>query len=146
MKTRLLAALVGLALSFALPTLAQEQNAVDPEVRQQIEDTYKRRLDAFNKQDVAAILALYTQDAVLVNATGSGDALTSGQEAIKKGYEGQFASGSDISGRILQVYAIGSEVCAVSEYVFNRHQILHAATIYVREADEWKIRMQYLTR
>ena len=29
--------LAGLAIGFALPGLAQEQNAVDPEVRQQIE-------------------------------------------------------------------------------------------------------------
>ena len=38
MKTRTALALTGLAISFPLPTLAQEQNAVDPEVRQQIED------------------------------------------------------------------------------------------------------------
>jgi hypothetical protein len=36
MKTRLLVPLVGLAISFAFPNFAQEQNAVDPEVRQQI--------------------------------------------------------------------------------------------------------------
>ena len=35
MKMRLLLALVGLAISFAVPTFAQEQNPVDPEVRQQ---------------------------------------------------------------------------------------------------------------
>jgi hypothetical protein len=29
--------LVGLAISFAMPALAQQQNTVDPEVRQQIE-------------------------------------------------------------------------------------------------------------
>jgi hypothetical protein len=37
MKIRLVVALVGFAISFAVPTLAQEQNTVDPEVRQQIE-------------------------------------------------------------------------------------------------------------
>ena len=55
MKTRLLVPLVGLAISFAFPNFAQEQNAVDPEVRQQIEDAYKKRLDAYNKQDAAAV-------------------------------------------------------------------------------------------
>ena len=37
MKMRLLLTLAGLAFSFALPTFAQEENTVDPEVRQQIE-------------------------------------------------------------------------------------------------------------
>jgi hypothetical protein len=37
MKTCLLLALVGLTVSFALPTSAEEQSAVDPETRQEIE-------------------------------------------------------------------------------------------------------------
>ena len=146
MKIRLLLAVVGLTISFALPALAQEQNAVDPEVRQQIEAACKKRLDAYNKHDAAAIAAFFTQDAVWVNATGFGDALLSGQEAIKKWYEADSATGSDLSGRILQVYPIGSEVCAISEFTYASHQILHAATIYVRDADEWKVRMYYVTR
>jgi uncharacterized protein (TIGR02246 family) len=146
MKIRLVVALLGFAIGFVVPALAQEQHAVDPEVRQQIEDAYKKKLDAFNKQDAAAVAALFTQDAVLVNATGFGDALASGQEAIEKWYEPELASGSVFGGRILQVYAVGSEVCAISENTIERHQILHAAAIYVREADEWKIRMYYVTR
>jgi hypothetical protein len=35
MKIRLLLALAGSAISVAVPTFAQEQNTVDPEVRQQ---------------------------------------------------------------------------------------------------------------
>jgi hypothetical protein len=143
---RYLIALVGLTVGFAVPVLAQEQNAVGPEVRQQIEDTYKERLDVYNKQDAAGYAAFFTQDAVLVNATGFGDVLVSGQEAIKKMIEVNMVTGSDISGRILQVCAVGSEVCAISEFINQRHQILHAVSIYVRDADEWKIRMQYLTR
>jgi hypothetical protein len=34
MKIRLIIAIAGFAISFAFPTFAQEQNAVDPEVRQ----------------------------------------------------------------------------------------------------------------
>jgi hypothetical protein len=37
MKIRFLLALVGLAISFALPGFAQQKDTVDPEVRQQIE-------------------------------------------------------------------------------------------------------------
>ena len=35
MKTRLLGALVGLAISFALPTFAQQKETVDPAIAQQ---------------------------------------------------------------------------------------------------------------
>jgi outer membrane lipoprotein-sorting protein len=37
MKMRVLLILAGLAIGFAVPALAQEQNMVDPAVRQQIE-------------------------------------------------------------------------------------------------------------
>jgi ketosteroid isomerase-like protein len=147
MKIRLVVALVGFAIGFVLPTFAQDQNAVDPEVRQQIEDTIRKRLDALSKLDAAAVAALYTQDAVLVNAAGAGDVLTSGQEAIKKTFDVILAAGSPVSDpRILQMYQVGSEVCTIGEFTFERHQKLHTVTIYVREADEWKIRMQYVTR
>ena len=36
MKTRLLGALVGLAISFALPTFAQQTNTPDPQLREQL--------------------------------------------------------------------------------------------------------------
>ena len=100
---RLLATIAGLAISFAFPTFAQEQNAVDPEVRQQIEAALTSFDDAFNKQDAAALAALFTLDATQVNAAGVGDALRSGQEAIKKWYEVELASGSVVSGRILPI-------------------------------------------
>jgi uncharacterized protein (TIGR02246 family) len=147
MKTRLFLALVGLTISFALPTFAQEQNAVDPEVRQQIEATYTKRLDATNKQDAAAVAALFAQDAVLVNATGAGDALISGQEAIKEMFDVILAAGSAVSdARILQLYPVGNEICAITEFTWEHHQLLHTVTIYVREADEWKVRLQYSMR
>jgi len=60
MKVRLLLTLAGLAIGFAVPALAQEQNTVDPEVRQQIEAVLTKFDEAFNKNDAAAIAALYT--------------------------------------------------------------------------------------
>jgi hypothetical protein len=56
MKKQLLYALVGLAIGFAMPTFAQEQTTVDPEVRQQIEAAYMKFAEAFNKHDAAAYL------------------------------------------------------------------------------------------
>ena len=40
MEIRLLLALVGLAMSFALPTLAQQKDAPDPELRQMINPSF----------------------------------------------------------------------------------------------------------
>jgi uncharacterized protein (TIGR02246 family) len=149
MKTRLVVPLVGFAIGFAFPTFAQEQNAIDQEVRQQIEATYNKQIDALKKQDAAAVAALYTQDAVLVNATGSGeDALTSGQEAIQKLYKNELSAGSPINdARIVEMHPVGnSEICATTEFIWEHHQLLHSVTIYVRDADEWKVRMLYTTR
>jgi hypothetical protein len=64
MKMRLLSTLAALAIGVAVPALAQEQNSVDPEVRQQIEAVTKRREEAYNKHDAAAWSAFYTQDAI----------------------------------------------------------------------------------
>jgi ketosteroid isomerase-like protein len=67
----------------SVPALAQEQNTVDPEVRQQIEAAVMKFDEAFNKHDAAAIAALYTQDTVQVGFwTGEGDTVVSGQERI----------------------------------------------------------------
>jgi hypothetical protein len=54
-KMRLLPTLAGLAMGFAVPLFAQEQNTVDPEVRQQIEAVLMKLAEAYNKHDLAAI-------------------------------------------------------------------------------------------
>jgi len=66
METRWLLALVALVISFALPTIAQEQKSVDPKVRQQIEAIEMKFQEAYNNRDVASIVALYAPDAVEV--------------------------------------------------------------------------------
>jgi len=55
-----------LAISFALPTFAQQKETVDPEIRQQLDALAKKFDDASNKADAAALAALFTQDAVEV--------------------------------------------------------------------------------
>ena len=61
MKTRLLLAVAGFAIGFVLPVLAQEQNMVDPEVRQQIEAVLRKHEEAYNEYDAAAFAAGFTQ-------------------------------------------------------------------------------------
>jgi hypothetical protein len=82
MKTRLLGALVGLAISFALPTFAQQKETVDLGVAQQrdilgdpkVDDEFgvlvTKREEAFTNKDAAAVAALFTEDAVLVAPDG----------------------------------------------------------------------------
>lgn len=91
-------------------------------MRQQIEATHNERIDALNKQDAAAVAALYTQYAVVVSAAGSGDTVASGQEAIRKFYELQLSSGPPISdARILEMHPVGdNEICAITEYIWLR--------------------------
>ena len=88
MKIRLLA-LVGLAISFAMPALAQVQNPVDPEVRQQIEAAFMKYHEAYNKYDAAAVAAFYTLDAIeWLGETG----VAVGKQAIEERYAVLFAS------------------------------------------------------
>jgi hypothetical protein len=94
MKVRL-AALLTFAIGFAFPTFAQEQNTVDPEVRQQIEAAHTKFVEAFNKHDSAAVADLFTFDAVQMPDWGEGGTF-SGQQAIEKLYALDFASSPPI--------------------------------------------------
>ena len=137
-------ALAGLAIAFALPGLAQEQDEVDSEVRQQIEAVTKRREEAYNKHDAAAWSAFYTQDAIDV-WTWEPDGAAVGLPAIVKRYEAEFASyPAPQSFKILRVYAIGDEICAVMEYKHHMHAKGHDLVIYVRDAGDWKVRLSYV--
>jgi uncharacterized protein (TIGR02246 family) len=134
MKVRL-AALLTFAIGFALPTFAQEQTAVDPQTRQEIEAVGMQNVEAFNKHDAAAVAALYTQDAVRV-ADWSGGESSVGREAIKTAFEVQFAGMSPraIGKSITQMYAIDDRIAAISE--FSQGFVHgHTVKIYVRDAD-----------
>jgi len=91
MKIGLLGVLVGLAISFALPAFAQEKATVDPETRQQIEAVVMKYYETFNKHDAAAMVDLYSLDAIQVwDFAGSGT--FSGRQAIEKNYAAEFAA------------------------------------------------------
>jgi hypothetical protein len=70
MKHRQLLALVGLAISFALPTFAQQTNKPDPQLRERLITRIKAHTDALDKNDAAAVAANFTEDAVLVTDAG----------------------------------------------------------------------------
>jgi hypothetical protein len=59
MKLRLVA-LVAFALSFALPTFAQQTNEPDPQSRERLITRIKAHTDALDKNDAAAVAANFT--------------------------------------------------------------------------------------
>jgi uncharacterized protein (TIGR02246 family) len=143
MKVRTVA-LLGLAISFALPISAQQNNTVDPEVRQQIEAVLMKFDEAYNKHDAAAIAALFTPDAVEVFRWGTEGGAVSGQQAIQKRYEAEASesSGTNMTHKLVQVYPIGDDICAFTDYSVMMWKG-HYLVIFVRDADTWKIRMAY---
>jgi ketosteroid isomerase-like protein len=144
MNIRLLSALAGLAIAFAVPAVAEEQNTVDPEVRQEIEAVLMKYDEAYNKQDAAAVAALFTPVAVEVLGWETEGGAASGQQAIERRYAVELAGGmNNHVSKLVQVYPIGSEVCAITKDSVAQWKNT-AVRIYVRDADTWKINMAYV--
>jgi uncharacterized protein (TIGR02246 family) len=145
MKIRLLFTLAALAIGLATPALAQLQNTVDPEVRQQIEAVTKKMEEAYNKHDAAAFAAFFTEFGIHVwsfQAEGAADGLP----AIKKKYEAFFASHPPpISFKVVQVYAIANRILAVVDYTDHHGTKGQGLVIYsyVPDANDWKVRLFY---
>jgi uncharacterized protein (TIGR02246 family) len=143
MKIRSVLAFVGLAISFVCQPFAQQKDAVDPEVRQQIEALLMKFGEAFNKHDPAAIAALYTQNAIRLESWWSEGAL--GQQAIEKSYAGMLASmPGEFVGQVVQVYAIGNDMCVITKDSEGASWKGYKTWICNRDADTWKIRMEYV--
>src|SRR3984957_1497208 len=73
-------------MSFALPAFAQQTSTPDPQLRQQLLELAKKFEDAWNNNDATALAALFTVDAVLIEASGP----VYGREAIEKHYKDLF--------------------------------------------------------
>ena len=73
---------VGLAIGFASPTFAQEKNAVDPQLRRQLDAFLKKHDEAWNNNDASALAALFTDDGIEVTDTGP----IYGREALEKNW------------------------------------------------------------
>ena len=163
MKTRMLGALVGLAISFALPTFAQQKDTVDARIVQQRDllgdakalDEFSglatKQSEAFTNKDAAAVAALFTADGVLV----APDGIFSGRQAIEKRYEDTFQRWpftffNDLRGHLK---AIDNVVWSFGEWGGTLQGETgpvpvngHFSAIYVREGDDWKIRMLTLSQ
>ena len=149
MRLRLLIAIGWLFVAFGVAVRAQEKNAVDPQVRKQIEELNLTYDGAFNHNDAEAVASLFTADAV---ESGPEEA-ASGQQEIEDWYKILFESHpNNYATKLDQLYAIGSRICAIAEW--SMMQKKHASqpvllkegyvvTVNVRERDGWKIGMRY---
>src|SRR5258708_20740690 len=80
MKIRSVVALIGLAISFALPMFGQQKERGDPKTLEQLDALGKKLDEAFNNNDAAGVAALFTEDAIWVVDTGP----LYGRQAIEK--------------------------------------------------------------
>jgi uncharacterized protein (TIGR02246 family) len=152
MKRRLVVALAGLAIGFALPTYAQQKDLADPQTTQKILASFKGFEEAQNNKDAAARAAFYTRDAVFVTPGGP----IIGRQAIEKWFADLYQWWhpknfiSKVDGNAFHLIGTaGNEAWATGEWS-ETGQGKHGEPfrikgywlcIYVREADDWKIRV-----
>jgi uncharacterized protein (TIGR02246 family) len=152
MKIRLIVALIGLAISFALPTFAQQKDLTDPQTTEKILAAVKAVDEAVNNNDPAAMAALFTRDGVLVTEKGP----IIGRQAIQQWYTALFQWWHP-KNRITKVHGNayhligtgGNEVWATGEFSETGEGKSgeplpikgYFSAIYVREGDDWKKRV-----
>jgi uncharacterized protein (TIGR02246 family) len=153
MKTRLVVLLVGLAISFALPTYAQQKDPADPQTTQKILADVNAFAEATNSNDAGAIAAHFTRDAVFVTTEGP----IIGRQAIQKWFTDLFRLWhpknhiSKVDGNAIHLIGTGgNELWATGEWSETGQgkngeplQIKgYWSSIRVREGDKWKIRLE----
>ena len=156
MKARSVVTLVGLAISFALPTFAQEKEEANPslyrailasrQLAQQLDPINSQWDEAYNKHDAVAVAAFYTAKAILVSPLGT----FSGRDAIEKYFTDVFQrfNPSDQITKISFVYAFGEDLCAIGgrSVTVNPGRPIQGGgyliRVYTRVRDTWKIRVE----
>jgi uncharacterized protein (TIGR02246 family) len=152
MKNRSLLALVGLAITFALPSFAQQKETVDPQLIQKLDDTLnKKYYEAINNHDAPAVGALYTEDGILVTDTGP----IYGRKAIEKWYEDGFKGGWQPKNNIFTIDPHSVRMLGPDNLTYNGGWSEtdkgkngedvpvkgYCSVVDTREGDDWKIRV-----
>jgi len=153
MRTRLLLTFAGLAISFTLPTYAQQKDVADPQTTQKILAVSKAIDEGANNNDGAAIAACFTRDAVFVAPEGP----ITGRQVIQKWYTNLYQWWHPkncihkFDGNALHLIGTaGNELWATGEWSETGQGKTgepipikgYWLMIYVREGDDWKIRVQ----
>ena len=160
MKIRSVGTLVGLAISFALPSFGQQKDTPEPQIVQQRDllgvasavdesgELHRKLDEAYNKNDAAAVAALFTEDALLVEPGG----LFSGRQDIERRYADTFQRSPVISFNSgferHYLNAIDNAVWGAGQWTSTFQSqngpvfaLGYWLAIYVREGDAWKIRV-----
>ncbi len=112
-------------------------------MRQQIETLIKEHADAINKNDTAGMGTLYTPDAAYIRSWESDGGIASGQQAIQKRFAAELVSSpGEYIDKLVQVYPVADQICAVAQWNWGTGSGYYAR-IYIRDADSWKIRIEY---
>jgi ketosteroid isomerase-like protein len=150
MKIRSVVALVGLAISFAVPAFAQQTSAPDPQLREQFVAFLKKFDEVWNSNDQAAWAALFTDDAIEVTHTGpiyGRAALQKLWADLKLNFSNHITTLDQFSPHIIGT--AGNEVWMNAKYSLTVkgqnfgpvEQKGNLCAILVRDGDSWKMRM-----
>ena len=141
---------VGLTISFVLPTFAQQKDTVDPKLHQRLVALVNKHAEAFNKNDAAAVAAAFTDDGVYVPETGP----VTGRPAIEKYWADVFKQ-LHLSNEIVtvdedsphiigtagnEIWATGAWSATIQGKDWGPKDIKGYWSV-IREGDDWKIRM-----
>jgi uncharacterized protein (TIGR02246 family) len=151
MKIRLVVALVGLTISFALPAFAQQKHTVDAQIVDRVDAIAQKYNQAVLNHDAAAIAALFTEDSVFVGDSGP----IYGRQAIEKWYADVFQRWrpkerqTKVDPNSLRLIGAADNIASNGDW----SEIAQGPTgepirikgywsaIDIREGDGWKIRM-----
>jgi uncharacterized protein (TIGR02246 family) len=146
-----------LAISFALPAFAQQKDAVDPQIIEQLDALGKKFDEAWNNNDAVAVAAFFTEEAVLVNDSGP----VYGRKAIEKSFVDFFENWRVINHVIKRdqysphmIGTAGDTAWSNGEWSLTLQgkegSPIHAngywSSVDVREGDAWKDGMQTWNR
>ena len=146
MKIRVVVALAGLAISFAVATFAQQKGTVDPETAQQVRALASNYDAAFNRQDAVTVAGLYAEDAVFNTLEGTFQGRQTIEELYAKHYFEE-AHSKNVVTVVNQAIAAGNEVRATGTWSDTFEDpstgTIHADGTYswvlVHDVDTWRI-------
>jgi uncharacterized protein (TIGR02246 family) len=164
MKCAFYRTLAGLAISFALPAIAQEKDTPSPRIVQQRDllgnvkaiaefgDLHRKLDEAYDKNDAAAVAALFTEDGLFV----APDGMFSGRHDIEIRHAEAFQKSPitdfNCSRERRHLDAIDNAVWSAGQWASTSQSQTGPVfawgcwtAIYVREGDAWKFRMLTLS-
>jgi uncharacterized protein (TIGR02246 family) len=147
MKMRLTVAFIGLAIGFLPPTLAQQENTLDPQTVVQIRALASNYDAAFNRADATAVATLYTEDVVFKTPNGTFNGRKAIEELFTKHYFEESHSRNAVT-TVKKVIADGNEISATGRWSDTFEDAssgtLNAdgtfSWVLVHEGDAWRIR------